>query len=741
MPRIVALIDMDCFYVQVEQRLNPELYGKPVVACQLSDNLSPGGVLAVSYEAREFGIKRGMSAEEIKQLCPEINLCIMPLVEGMHKTDLARYRSASEEKASIDEAYLDLTEAVEMEMAKWCPDELVEHLVTDLSEAFPSTHVATGDDRYLRASSCHRGQIVEDIRHEIFEKTKFNCSAGIGLNKMIAKLSLRDYKVMHLKFLGGKLGLALTNKFGVKTMADLAQIPPQNILASFPQSASWLLRVIEGDDDEPIRAGIMQKSIAVSKNFPGKNALSKVDLVEKWVHGLSKELCKRLIEDQVKFRRTAQNIVVGFYSNNRSIVWNYMRSFIKDKQGLDWSPSITNMHISSGRFQDGVDSTVREITSWFDKSKSEPVGQDAILDADQACGHEVDDITIIDFPPANELVANDPEGCENITSTSADPARDSSKESMDIEIVSENIVDRSKTIFNCLSSSNVEPKSAVKSSSSSVKKNVKNFDFVVGAILPISFLFEVTFVLSFWHSLFSVGWLVRVLPLLYISSNVYLNIYKMVSVGPNGRSSDLPSIIKPGFKYCHSCCLNSPPRSHHCPICNTCVLRRDHHCSFAAVCVGHFNQRFFIAAIVNLLIISFTCFLWNLSFVSMTMSKLSPIQYWHLMLPHLALVLGFISPYQFFAVFVFVCSMTTVVFVTYLVAAQIFCLYRGQTRIEYLMDIHAYDLGFLNNVRLAMGSRWPLVFFSPFVASPLQSDGISFPVKELQNVYKNTKNF
>uniref|UniRef100_A0A915DQP3 Palmitoyltransferase n=1 Tax=Ditylenchus dipsaci TaxID=166011 RepID=A0A915DQP3_9BILA len=250
---------------------------------------------------------------------------------------------------------------------------------------------------------------------------------------------------------------------------------------------------------------------------------------------------------------------------------------------------------------------------------------------------------------------------------------------------------------------------------------------------------SVTFVLSFWHSLFSVGWLIRVLPLLYISSNVYLNIYKMVSVGPNGRRSDLPSIIKPGFKYCHSCCLNSPPRSHHCPICNTCVLRRDHHCSFAAVCVGHFNQRFFIAAIVNLLIISFTCFLWNLSFVSMTMSKLSPIQYWHLMLPHLALVLGFISPYQFFAVFVFVCSMTTVVFVTYLVAAQIFCLYRGQTRIEYLMDIHAYDLGFLNNVRLAMGSRWPLVFFSPFVASPLQSDGISFPVKELQNLVRNYK--
>ncbi|KAI1706397.1 DHHC palmitoyltransferase domain-containing protein [Ditylenchus destructor] len=265
--------------------------------------------------------------------------------------------------------------------------------------------------------------------------------------------------------------------------------------------------------------------------------------------------------------------------------------------------------------------------------------------------------------------------------------------------------------------------------------------FVFTAILPISFIFEVTFILSFWHVLFSAEWFTRVIPLLYLSSNVYLNIYKMVRVGPNGNSSDLPSIMKPGFKYCHSCGLNSPPRSHHCPICDTCIFRRDHHCSFAATCVGHFNQRYFIAAVTNLWIIAFACVVWNWSFLWIVVQNLTLAQYWHIALPHLALMFGFITPYQFFAVFIFITSMVTLAFVTYLAAAQMFCLCRGQTRVEYLMDVHAYDLGFMNNVRLTMGSRWFWTLFSPFVNSPLPSDGITFPVRELQQVYKTTKNY
>lgn len=48
------------------------------------------------------------------------------------------------------------------------------------------------------------------------------------------------------------------------------------------------------------------------------------------------------------------------------------------------------------------------------------------------------------------------------------------------------------------------------------------------------------------------------------------------------------------WKMCHKCHLKAPPRCHHCPMCDTCVLKRDHHCFFTRRCVGFHNQRHFI---------------------------------------------------------------------------------------------------------------------------------------------------
>uniref|UniRef100_A0A914DL43 Palmitoyltransferase n=2 Tax=Acrobeloides nanus TaxID=290746 RepID=A0A914DL43_9BILA len=257
--------------------------------------------------------------------------------------------------------------------------------------------------------------------------------------------------------------------------------------------------------------------------------------------------------------------------------------------------------------------------------------------------------------------------------------------------------------------------------------------FIAFALLPIAFLFEVTFVLSFWFQLFSEEWVVRVVPLLFLGFNVYANMYKTYVVGPNGKSSQLPSVLKPGHRYCHACNLNSPPRAYHCPVCNVCIFRRDHHCSFLSVCIGHFNQRYFLAAAVNLWIISATCMLWNWHFLWLAIPNFGVLQLWHLMLPHIAFTLRFITFYQFFSIMVFVSSATTVAFVTYLIGAQIFCFYRGQTRVEYLLDIYAYNLGFLENVRQALGRRWYLVFISPFIPSPLESDGLSYRVCNVEN--------
>ncbi|KAE9548296.1 hypothetical protein FO519_008494 [Halicephalobus sp. NKZ332] len=258
-------------------------------------------------------------------------------------------------------------------------------------------------------------------------------------------------------------------------------------------------------------------------------------------------------------------------------------------------------------------------------------------------------------------------------------------------------------------------------------------------VLPLGFLFQVTYVLSFFHEFLSDDWLLRVVPLTYVGINVLLNLYKVVSVGPNGKTSDLPSVQKPGFRYCHSCNVNSPPRAYHCPVCETCIMRRDHHCSFGATCVGHFNQRYFVAAVVNLMFVAIIFAYYSFSLIFVAIPNMRTVDYWFMFLPHLALVLRYVTLYQFLILITFAFCGAVIIFDGYLIAAQVFCIYRGQTRMEYLLDVHAYNCGLWENLRQTLGRRWPLIFISPFISSPLDSDGISFKTHEMENIEKSTK--
>ena len=120
--RIVALVDMDCFYVQVVQRKDPSLKGKPCAVVQYKA-WKGGGIIAVGYEARKFGVTRQMRGDDAKQKCPDIILVHVP--ESRGKADLTQFREAGAEvievlakftdcieRASIDEAYMDLTNEI-----------------------------------------------------------------------------------------------------------------------------------------------------------------------------------------------------------------------------------------------------------------------------------------------------------------------------------------------------------------------------------------------------------------------------------------------------------------------------------------------------------------------------------------------------------------------------------------------------------------------------------------------------
>ncbi|VDK67843.1 unnamed protein product [Onchocerca ochengi] len=254
--------------------------------------------------------------------------------------------------------------------------------------------------------------------------------------------------------------------------------------------------------------------------------------------------------------------------------------------------------------------------------------------------------------------------------------------------------------------------------------------FILFILLPLGFLFEIFVVLPNEHEMMTKGWNLRVGILMFLGLNAFANVYKIISVGPNGNYSDLPAVQKQGYRFCYNCQLNEPPRSHHCPVCGKCAFRRDHHCSFVAVCIGHFNQRYYISAVCSLWIISSVMVIWNWSFMWTALGGFSPLQLWELIVPHLALIFRIISFTEFLCVMIFVFSFTVFVFLCYLITAQLFCLYRGQTRVEYLLDVHAYNLGFMENIRQAMGRRWLMALLVPFISSPLDSDGLSYPTRE-----------
>ncbi|VDO41488.1 unnamed protein product [Haemonchus placei] len=242
------------------------------------------------------------------------------------------------------------------------------------------------------------------MRANIREHTQFFCSGGIANNKMLAKLVcarhkprqqtvlpfefvpivFEDTSIGDVRMLGGKLGHALQDRFAIGTMAQLAAVPFEKIEQYFGSQAQWIHQLAKGFDDEPVKPRDSQQSIAVSKNFPGKNKLETVPEVRRWIEGLSKELSKRLVADQVKNKRTAENVVFGILNNTRTsktlkissynpqvladVMWSAAKNFNRAPLNSDkWDPPIFNLYMSASRFVSGVSAQNQSIMEWVEK--------------------------------------------------------------------------------------------------------------------------------------------------------------------------------------------------------------------------------------------------------------------------------------------------------------------------------------------------------------------------------------
>src|SRR4030065_2895290 len=302
MDRIILHIDMDAFFISVEQRDNPSLRGKPAAVC---GSLSRSVVTSATYEARPFGIRAGMSTQEAKRRCPQLIL-----VEGNHskytETSARLFSILKEytpmvEVASIDEAYLDITESL-----------------------------------LLYHSPFH---IAQSIKDQIREKEQLTCSIGVAPNKLLAKLGsglkkpdgfvairkeeveevLRDLPVSKLNGIGPKLTEEL-NSIGIFTCGQLGKFPVSVLSKRFGVIGEGLHEMGLGWDDSPVLpfdeeedAKSISHSVTLEEGTSDPNILKKVMLQ------LSEKASRRM-------RRGA------FYGRRISITVRYSDFFTFSKQ-------------------------------------------------------------------------------------------------------------------------------------------------------------------------------------------------------------------------------------------------------------------------------------------------------------------------------------------------------------------------------------------------------------------------
>ena len=431
--RIIALIDMDCFYCQVESRLDPTLVGKPMAVVQYRD-WKGGGIIAVNYEARSFGVTRQMRGDDAKQRCSDILLVKVPEVRG--KADLTKYRDAGKEvidvllnfggiveRASVDEAYLDISDLVDEELEKLVSrgekvtgEELTNTFVVgynridkDVNSWIDLVHNESNlnvDNLRLLVGA----KIIDNMRCEILKETRFRCSAGIAHNKMLAKFACGINKpnkqtilphdqvdelftsvpISKLRGLGGKLGMDVCMKLNCEFVSDLAKLSLNEIRKSYDDKTSqWLFSISKGLETEEVKNRDLPKSIGCGKNFRGPEILDSKEKVEFWMKQLSEELTIRLTKDKDLNKRVARCLTVSVNQEGvghrtlsgqlssyetTKIVRQGMELIAKLNQSKDktlWRPKLLNLSVSSSKFEE-MDSSgkIISVANFFESSIS-----------------------------------------------------------------------------------------------------------------------------------------------------------------------------------------------------------------------------------------------------------------------------------------------------------------------------------------------------------------------------------
>jgi DNA polymerase-4 len=243
---------MDAFYASVEQRDNPELKGKPVVVGG-SPQGRGGVVAAASYEARKYGIRSAMPSKRALQLCPDV-IFIYPR--------FAAYKEVSNHIREIFHRYTDLIEPL------------------SLDEAYLDV---TTDKQNIGSAIA----IAQQIKQAIKDELHLTASAGVSINKFVAKIASDLNKPDGLAFIGpsqveqfmeqlpvekfygvGRVTAEKMKGMGLHTGADLKRLSEEDLVQRFGKSGRFYYSIVRGIDDRPVEPDRETKSVGAEDTFP-----------------------------------------------------------------------------------------------------------------------------------------------------------------------------------------------------------------------------------------------------------------------------------------------------------------------------------------------------------------------------------------------------------------------------------------------------------------------------------------
>ncbi|MCH2489801.1 MAG: DNA polymerase IV [Flavobacteriales bacterium] len=349
--RKIIHVDMDAFYASVAQLDDPSLVGKPIA---VGGSSKRGVVSAASYEARKYGVRSAMSGMLARKLCPDLIFV---------KTDFERYKEISNRIRSIFLSFTDMVEPLSLDEAYLD--------VTQNKVGNPSATL-----------------IAQEIRARIKEKTGLNASAGISINKFIAKVAsdinkpngqktvppeevLAFLEQLDIKkFYGvGKVMKEKMYRHGIYTGRDLKLKSLAYLETNFGKSGAYYYDIVRGIQHSKVKPSRTRKSLAAERTF-SENISSELFMIDR-LEEIAQEVERRLQKSKVAgktitlkikysdFTLQTRSKTLPLFVSSKSLIMNTVKDLLFQEKMKD-SVRLLGISLSNLNTEDSKDTNASE---------------------------------------------------------------------------------------------------------------------------------------------------------------------------------------------------------------------------------------------------------------------------------------------------------------------------------------------------------------------------------------------